>query len=279
MTRRPLPSRCIRTTDCFVAAPDARPHRNRIITATRPTACRTPRRGFTLIELLVVISIIALLIAILLPALGAARETAKAMTCSSLVKQLSLGVNLYSNDYKEHVMPFSGATKDPNFSGYWVHALLPPYLGEKTQSFSATEVQKEYMTCPNDELAWKASNNKDPSYGYNPEMGRAFVNAAGNLSGRESIDRLENSLIFANPVNWSFSGIVGTTTRILPLTVATEASGLTLRASISGTLPQTASQAFSETTLAQSSTEPVTMVIRPTLASLTAMSCVTLWTK
>ncbi len=146
-----------------------------------------PRRrpgGFTLIELLVVISIIALLISILLPALGAARETAKAMTCSTMVKQLSLATHLYSGDYNDYVMPFSGSTPSASgFSGYWVGALVPPYLNVERQNFTTADVQKKYMTCPNDELAWKASNDKDPSYGYNVEMGRAFRSSTGSLTG------------------------------------------------------------------------------------------------
>jgi len=55
-------------------------------------------RGFTLIELLVVIAIIALLIGILLPALGAARGAAKRSRCLSNLRQLSLGMQSYSND-------------------------------------------------------------------------------------------------------------------------------------------------------------------------------------
>src|ERR1700749_3723800 len=54
------------------------------------------RRGFTLIELLVVVAIIALLIAILLPSLGRARDTAKTVRCSSNLKQVFTGMTLYS---------------------------------------------------------------------------------------------------------------------------------------------------------------------------------------
>lgn len=60
------------------------------------------RSGFTLIELLVVISIIALLIAILLPALRAARLTARQTKCAAGLKQIGIGFILYGEDYKQY---------------------------------------------------------------------------------------------------------------------------------------------------------------------------------
>ena len=57
------------------------------------------RRGFTLIELLVVVAVIALLMAILLPALGAAREQGRRAVCSQNEKNTGLGLHLYANDY------------------------------------------------------------------------------------------------------------------------------------------------------------------------------------
>ena len=59
--------------------------------------CHKPT-GFTLVELLVVISIIALLLSILMPSLGRAREQARSVVCGGQLKQLVLGINLYATD-------------------------------------------------------------------------------------------------------------------------------------------------------------------------------------
>jgi prepilin-type N-terminal cleavage/methylation domain-containing protein len=59
---------------------------------------KTRKVGFTLIELLVVIAVIAVLMAILLPALGRARESAKRIVCSGQVKQVGIAVLAYASD-------------------------------------------------------------------------------------------------------------------------------------------------------------------------------------
>ena len=73
----------------------------------------TPRhRGFTLVELLVVIAIIGILVALLLPAIQAAREAARRTQCTNKMKQIGLAILNYESEKK--VLPLAYT---PNFSG------------------------------------------------------------------------------------------------------------------------------------------------------------------
>jgi len=75
------------------------------------------KRGFTLIELLIVIAIIGLLIAILLPALGAARKTAEGLKCQNNLRQLLVAAKIYSTDCPDY-LPFpNSATMEAG--GMW----------------------------------------------------------------------------------------------------------------------------------------------------------------
>ena len=105
----------------------------------RPCSCLTTGRadltrrlhtpGFTLIELLVVISIIALLVGILLPALGSARETAKRIKCLSNSKQITIAEVAYSTSNKEFFVPYM-KTLDQHPSQYVINpTIIPPADG------------------------------------------------------------------------------------------------------------------------------------------------------
>ena len=73
---------------------------------------RLKSKGFTLIELLVVVSIIALLIAILLPSLAAARERARLAVCQTRLRAWAQGFHMYAGDFYDS-LPLDGGDGDP----------------------------------------------------------------------------------------------------------------------------------------------------------------------
>ena len=81
------------------------------------------RRGFTLIELLVVIAIIAILAAILFPVFAKAREKARQTSCASNVKQLSLALLMYVQDYDEMFTVVRSI--QPYYARLWYEAIAP----------------------------------------------------------------------------------------------------------------------------------------------------------
>ncbi|MBR4221583.1 MAG: DUF1559 domain-containing protein [Victivallales bacterium] len=109
------------------------------------------KRTFTLIELLVVIAIIAILAAMLLPALSKAREKARATSCVNQLKQIALVMRLYQDDYDDYAcgarMPIKDYPADAPGAYYTNWWTVAGYAYEP-QLFSRKEYKEGTVPCP-----------------------------------------------------------------------------------------------------------------------------------
>jgi prepilin-type N-terminal cleavage/methylation domain-containing protein/prepilin-type processing-associated H-X9-DG protein len=124
------------------------------------TAC------FTLIELLVVVAIISVLVALLLPALGQARDTAQRAYCANNLKQMSIGIAMYGLQNNDWMLPVTQVRNNQVYP--WFQLMTNLFMSNKKT------IAEKFLLCPADKSSgdyYLSSAKEQISYGYNASMG------------------------------------------------------------------------------------------------------------
>lgn len=170
--------------------------------SSRPT-------GFTLIELLVVIAIISMLVALLLPVLANARESARGVKCLAHMRQIFMGIELYKQEYKTWLpiggRAFANNRMTANWSGATAHYLNINYITEWGQNNEAwpelryialagaarNDVKPHLLKCPSEDFINHWSTKLAVSYGWNTGSYGLGRNDSYTMQDHPSYNRLQ----------------------------------------------------------------------------------------
>ena len=166
------------------------------------------RYAFTLVELLVVIAIIGILIALLLPAVQAAREAARRMTCTNHLKQMGLAIHNF-HDSQRGLPPAGLLNNDEGDNHFTIFALLFPYL-EQTALYDivSTKIQEGSMATTAE--PWRGQVNQwthfwtDQSWSTS-ELSPAQKAGIAGISYMKCPSRRSGSPMTSAPQDWFFT--------------------------------------------------------------------------
>ncbi len=155
-----------------------------------------PKSAFTLIELLVVIAIIAILAAILLPALNSARERGRSASCVNNLKQFGTATNMYTGDNEDMFMTDSGAA-----NCQWLNDAngFSRYLGVKNPAENVSWINVEAGNtiglCPSNPNSGSGTTHTNMGYGYNYRISFASTVTGGKIT---KLDNPASIIVFTD---------------------------------------------------------------------------------